>query len=71
MQHRSRLLPNCISVNGAERSVGFRQGISYFGLANVKLTGVAQRAKIAVIRPVKRRVRLFGFGVVLAGRWLG
>jgi hypothetical protein len=34
----------------------------------VKLTGVRQRAKIAVVRPVKRRVRLFGFGIVLAGR---
>ncbi len=37
----------------------------------MKLTGVRQRAKIAVVRPVKRRVRLFGFGVVFAGRWLG
>ena len=40
-------------------------------LAKVKLTGVRQLAKIAVVRPVKRRVRLFGFGVVFAGLWLG
>lgn len=42
-----------------------------FVLPNVKLTSVAQRAQIAVVRPVKRRVRLFGFGVFLAGRYLG
>lgn len=37
----------------------------------MKLTGVRQRAKIAVVRPVKRRVSLFGFCVILAGRLLG
>lgn len=40
-------------------------------MAIVKLTGVAQRAKNAVVRPVQRRVSLFGFSVVLVGRWLG
>jgi hypothetical protein len=40
-------------------------------MPNVKLTGLAQRAKNVVVRPVKRRVRLFGFGVFLAGRYLG
>ena len=37
----------------------------------MKLTDLTQRAKNAVLRLVQRRVSLFGFGVVLAGRWLG
>ncbi len=30
-----------------------------------------QRAKDAVVRPVERRVGMFGFFVISAGRWLG
>lgn len=40
-------------------------------LANVKLTGVGQRTKYAAVRPVERRVRLFGFCVISVGRGLG
>jgi hypothetical protein len=37
---------------------------------NVRLTGERLRAKNAVVRPVGRRVRLFGFCVISARRWL-
>ena len=37
----------------------------------MKVTGVAQRAKNAVVRPVDLRVSLFGFSVFSAGRWFG
>ena len=39
--------------------------------SNVKLTGVRQRAKDAVVCPVERRVGMFGFCVIAEGRWLG
>jgi hypothetical protein len=37
---------------------------------NLKLTGVRHRAKNAVVRPVERRVGMFGFCVISAGRGL-
>ena len=36
--------------------------------SNVKLTGVRQRAKDAVVRPVERMVGMFGFCFISAGR---
>ena len=40
-------------------------------MPNVKLTGVRQRAKDAVVCPVERRVGMFRFCVIAEGRWLG
>ncbi len=51
-------------------SLGIEFGGEIFA-ANVKLTGVLQRAENAVVWPVERRVGLFGSCVVPAGRWLG
>ena len=39
--------------------------------SNVKLTGVRQRAKDAVVRPVERRVGMIGLCAMSAGIGLG